>query len=56
MKASWRDENASAKEDHGNFWVPQRRLKRSVKDHLWLVALAAVSVVVWVAIHAAISS
>jgi hypothetical protein len=55
MKASWRDENASAKEDYGNFWLPQRRLKRSVKDHLWLVALAAVSVVVWVAIHAVIS-
>jgi hypothetical protein len=56
MKATWRDVNALATEDHGNFWLPRRRLKRSLKDHLWLVALGAVSVVVWVAIHAAIAA
>jgi hypothetical protein len=56
MKASWRDENASVKQDLGNFRLPQRRPKGSVKDHLWLVTLAAVSVVVWVAIHAAIAA
>ncbi len=53
--AVWSDENASAKDDHGNFCLPQRRLRRSVKDHLWLVPRAAVSVVVWVADRAAVA-
>jgi hypothetical protein len=53
MKTPWTDENAWAEEDHGDFWVPQKRFPRRVKGHLWFVALAAASAVVWIAIHAA---
>jgi hypothetical protein len=53
MKTPWTDENAWAEEDHGDFWTPQKRFPRRVKGHLWFVALAAVSAVVWIAIHAA---
>jgi hypothetical protein len=53
MKTPWTDENAWAEEDHSDFWTPQKRFPRRVKGHLWFVALAAVSAVVWIAIHAA---
>jgi hypothetical protein len=53
MKTPWTDENAWAEEDHGDFWVPQKRFPKRVKGHLWFVALAAASVVVWIAIRAA---
>jgi hypothetical protein len=53
MKTPWTGENAWAEEDHGDFWVPQKRFPRRVKGQLWLVALAVVSAVVWIAIHAA---
>jgi len=56
MKIPWTDKNAWAEEDHGDFWMPRKPLRKAVTDNLWLVALAVVSLVVWVAIRTAVGA